>query len=257
MILRRLTQHIKAQNWFAVWLDFLIVVVGVFIGLQVSNWNAERANLERARDYLERLEADLAADAKNIYVREQFNSQVLAYGDKALAYAEADAEARSADWPTVLAFFQASQIFNYFRNNATYDELKSAGELNLLSDQNLRSALAEYFVTSSGSQSQIFEYIPDYRETVRGLKPSKVTQHVWQNCHRNEGLDAKQVLIECDSPISPNEAQQILDGYLAHPELIRQLRFWMSTLTTTQNLLGIAHSNTENLRADIVAQLSK
>jgi hypothetical protein len=30
MILRRLTQHIKAQNWFAVALDFFIVVVGVF-----------------------------------------------------------------------------------------------------------------------------------------------------------------------------------------------------------------------------------
>ena len=33
MILRRITQHIKAQNWFAVGLDYVIVVVGVFIGI--------------------------------------------------------------------------------------------------------------------------------------------------------------------------------------------------------------------------------
>lgn len=33
MILRRLTKHVKDQNWFAVALDFLIVVVGVFIGI--------------------------------------------------------------------------------------------------------------------------------------------------------------------------------------------------------------------------------
>lgn len=45
MILRRLTQHIEDQNWFAVTLDFLIVVVGVFIGIQVANWN--EANSER------------------------------------------------------------------------------------------------------------------------------------------------------------------------------------------------------------------
>jgi len=32
MRLRRITEHVNAQNWFAVWLDFVIVVVGVFIG---------------------------------------------------------------------------------------------------------------------------------------------------------------------------------------------------------------------------------
>lgn len=31
MLLRRITQHVKDQNWFAVGLDFLIVVVSVFI----------------------------------------------------------------------------------------------------------------------------------------------------------------------------------------------------------------------------------
>jgi hypothetical protein len=34
MLLRRMIEHVKAQNWFAVGLDFFIVVTGVFIGLQ-------------------------------------------------------------------------------------------------------------------------------------------------------------------------------------------------------------------------------
>ena len=42
MMLRRIFEHVKTQNWFAVGLDFLIVVTGVFIGIQVANWNAER-----------------------------------------------------------------------------------------------------------------------------------------------------------------------------------------------------------------------
>ena len=37
MILRRITEHVKAQNWFAVGLDFLIVVVGVFIGVHAAS----------------------------------------------------------------------------------------------------------------------------------------------------------------------------------------------------------------------------
>ena len=43
MILRRLIEHVRAQNWTAVALDFVIVVMGVFIGIQVANWNGERA----------------------------------------------------------------------------------------------------------------------------------------------------------------------------------------------------------------------
>lgn len=42
MILRRVIAHVKAQNWFAVAIDFVIVVLGVFIGIQVANWNAAR-----------------------------------------------------------------------------------------------------------------------------------------------------------------------------------------------------------------------
>jgi hypothetical protein len=37
MILRSVTKHVKEQNWFAVGLDLLIVVFGVFIGPQVAN----------------------------------------------------------------------------------------------------------------------------------------------------------------------------------------------------------------------------
>lgn len=44
MILRRITGHVKDQNWFAVGVDFFIVVVGVFISIQVANWNDSNAN---------------------------------------------------------------------------------------------------------------------------------------------------------------------------------------------------------------------
>jgi hypothetical protein len=42
MILRRVIEHVNAQNWTAVALDFVTVVAGVFIGIQVSNWNDAR-----------------------------------------------------------------------------------------------------------------------------------------------------------------------------------------------------------------------
>lgn len=44
MLLSRVIEHVKAQNWTAIGIDFVIVVVGVFIGIQVANWNEVRNN---------------------------------------------------------------------------------------------------------------------------------------------------------------------------------------------------------------------
>jgi hypothetical protein len=44
MILRRIIQHFRKQEWTAIVIDFVIVVFGVFVGLQVSNLNEARAN---------------------------------------------------------------------------------------------------------------------------------------------------------------------------------------------------------------------
>ena len=58
MILRRIKAHVEKENWFAVGIDFAIVVIGVFIGLQVANWNEARADRLRADRIKDRLIAE-------------------------------------------------------------------------------------------------------------------------------------------------------------------------------------------------------
>ena len=62
MLLRRITEHVKAQNWTAVALDFVIVVVGVFIGIQVSNWNDARGERRAYLNALDRLRGEIVAN---------------------------------------------------------------------------------------------------------------------------------------------------------------------------------------------------
>lgn len=62
MLLRRVIEHVKTRNWTAVVLDFLIVVIGVFIGIQVSNWNDARSDKVREREYYDQIVKDLRAD---------------------------------------------------------------------------------------------------------------------------------------------------------------------------------------------------
>ena len=39
MFLRRIIRHVRNQEWLAIGIDFVIVVVGVFIGIQAANLN--------------------------------------------------------------------------------------------------------------------------------------------------------------------------------------------------------------------------
>lgn len=62
MILRRLSKHVKNENWFAVSLDFVIVVLGVLLGLQAQQWLGTR---NAAKDYkaaMSRLNVEIQAN---------------------------------------------------------------------------------------------------------------------------------------------------------------------------------------------------
>lgn len=59
MLLRRVLKHVKEQHWTAIGIDFLIVVLGVFVGIQVSNWNEARIERELVRGHLSEIAEDL------------------------------------------------------------------------------------------------------------------------------------------------------------------------------------------------------
>jgi hypothetical protein len=256
MILRRITKHVTEQNWVAIGIDFFIVVIGVFIGIQVSNWNASLSQKERAHSYLERLEYDLASDLATLKNRREFYTGVMLYGNRALSYAEAEEQNREANWPIVLAFFQASQIFQYYPNDATYAELKSVGDLNLIENPDIRMKLTNYYLTGSEQFDFAFRSDPKYRATIRGLTPSMVTKYIWNNCHDTVKVN-EQHFLECDSPIKAAEISRILDNYMSRPELIEQLRFWMSSLQTNHKILDVTRAGAQLLKNDIVTELTK
>ena len=66
MILRRFMQHVTEQNWFAVGLDVIVVVVGIFLGMQVNEWNANRHLHDLERQYLQALDIDIRASKKHL-----------------------------------------------------------------------------------------------------------------------------------------------------------------------------------------------
>ena len=59
MIVRRLVENLKQQHWTGVIIELAIVVLGVFIGLQVSTWNEARVERKRSAQVLDAFRIDM------------------------------------------------------------------------------------------------------------------------------------------------------------------------------------------------------
>ena len=105
MILRRLTQHVKDQNWFAVALDFFIVLAGILIAFQITNWNeakSERTELARTEMALQNdLSRNYYNAAERVNLTECRMAQLSGLADRLMAPGEVW-EGMPRNDPTVL-----------------------------------------------------------------------------------------------------------------------------------------------------------
>ena len=144
MLLRRVIEHVRTQNWTAVFLDFVIVVVGVFIGIQVANWNGERQNREEERILIERLIVDFKRIKKDAARSLATHERI--YGDLQIVVRSVRSD--QLDPSNVKAFEEALILGIGIQTSAdqsgTFTELMSSGRANILQDRNLLDALVDY-----------------------------------------------------------------------------------------------------------------
>lgn len=144
MLLRRITKHVKEQNWFAVGIDFFIVVVGVFIGLQVANWNGSQLERREEAAIIERLESDFEriqedSDRSLAFhqtVTEDLRTMVRALRSGVLLDEDIPAFER--------ALFKGPNFQTSADRAGSFTELMSSGRGNILRDRDLLHALVDY-----------------------------------------------------------------------------------------------------------------
>jgi hypothetical protein len=147
MLLRRVAKHIKEQNWFAVALDFAIVVAGVFVGLQVNNWNeaardqrAEIQYLSQLRGDLQRIEAETAAQLDFEHFQARLAGTVFDLIE------HDNTQERSARINVGLS--QLTMRRTLRAESPTFVDLQSSGDLEIISDTALRNDIIAYFAAT-------------------------------------------------------------------------------------------------------------
>jgi hypothetical protein len=148
MIRRRVIAHFRKQEWTAIAIDFVIVVVGVSVGIQVSNWNAARQDAARQRVYVERLQVDFEGIRARLNEHLKVFAAAVEGGDYLKSVIAAD-EAQLAEIATDED--RMEKAFDALASNripppppATYSEMVSEGQLSGMRDPVLRDRLADY-----------------------------------------------------------------------------------------------------------------
>lgn len=114
MILRRLAISIRKQDWFAVVIETLIVVMGVYLGIQLGNWNAAGQQQADADRYIVQLSQTLDETAGYLENMLEFYDGVLSDGALALDQLES-AELTDKDREniyTVLLYVQQARAID-------------------------------------------------------------------------------------------------------------------------------------------------
>ncbi|MEL6362641.1 MAG: hypothetical protein AAFR21_16305 [Pseudomonadota bacterium] len=223
MILRRVIEHVRTQNWTAIGIDFVIVVVGVFMGIQLGNWNeARQLNVQEAT-YLRQLQDEIRANAAATQLQSPYTDLVISGGETGLAFLEGDGVCLSSCEELVISFFHASQVWGTPFSDEKYQEVTRLG---LPSDQTTRDIVRDLYLFLVGGTS-INVLPPPYRERVRGHFSFEVSSALWRGCHQalDSGLEA--LSFDCRDELSVIDLTATLERIYADTELANMLRFWL------------------------------
>jgi hypothetical protein len=238
MLLRRVIEHVREQNWFAVGIDFVIVVIGVFVGIQVSNWNEERGTRQRGDEFTERLRADLRGE------RWLFDFMVEYYRDVHEASVRAvealTGKTERSNHDLLVDAYRATQYREGVRQRATYDELLSTGSLGLISDRALLAIAARVYRMPSIDNMVQEGLESPYRRAFRASVDNDVQRELSRRCGDRyiapgdfDGIGTVQGY-PCSLELPQHAIDAAADALRADPKLIGHLRQRVADLETRQ-----------------------
>lgn len=263
MILRRFARAFRRQDWVTVFVELVIVILGVWIGLQANNWNAEHARRATASAARESLVANLQRDIREFEARERYYNALYAHADVVLA-AMNDPEQLDeiGAWRFVESSFRLGQVWPFAQSGQVYRELEGKGDLDLLGGPDIRVAVAEYY-DSWGAEFGITVNIQDpFRIRVRQLMPVALQNHLSKACLSDQGSDWSRVegnivgdpIPRCPAPDMPTLIDETAREFAESRELRELARGAVAQMNTTLSVLRNIRADAETLIENIEMQ---
>ena len=252
-MLRRVREHIVHHNWFAVGIDFLIVVIGVFLGIQASNWNQGRLDRRQAQEYRAMLRSDLDANIANLANRGRYYQWVRNEGLATLAALNRPTDELGEQF--LIDAYQASQMQPWAPKRTTYDQIVSGGAMAELGGPMLRNEVANYYVGMDIAGFNVAA-LPPYRDVIRRVMPYSVQERIRARCNEkvvSTRTGASEIILpgHCALGLDPATVRQAVRQVHDWPGLALDLNRWLVDLD--QKLLSVhaLSSRATALKADL------
>lgn len=253
MIFKRFAANLRAQNWFAIAIELAIVIVGVFIGTLVANWNQQRAEKAETRRMIAQLTPSLV-------LLEQYFVSVRDYYGVTRAYAgTAQAGWRGApgvsDAQFVIAAYQASQIMGLTTNASAFANVLGLDRLRQIDDPILRTNLST-LMSLDYSIIDLPAVDTPYRRNVRRLIPIGIQDQVRERCGDIPPTNGALFLTlprTCTIAVDAREAAAAAATLRAHPEVRDDLQWHVAAQAALIGNLGPFEQATRVTRARIRA----
>ncbi len=247
MFLRRIIENLKTQNWTAVTLDLGIVIIGVFIGTQVSNWNQQRIQKRETARLLLELRPALKDFADFFDSAIPNYAKTRAYSETAFAGWRRDPAV--SDEQFVISAYQASRIFVLGINADNWATIFGGDRLREIDNADLRRGLAN-LMTFNYDQIDIPAIATPYRQHVRSVIPEDIQDAIRAQCDAKSipGKPQASVLpATCDLDLPENRFASGAAALRAHPELADELRWHLAAVTNFLDNLTIMNKQTGDL----------
>ena len=240
MILRRFMKHVTDQNWFAVGLDVLVVITGIFLGMQVTEWNEERKEKSLSVMYQQNLLSDLINDVASLNTRIDYLSAAITYGYQAQYLLENYDGHTENPIGGVIKFFGPSNRWAYNSNQPTFDELQSSGRLDLIGDKSVRDSIITLYARRKNAK-ELGNYSFSYRRLIRGIVPVTMSKKIVDSCdvfsEDKNGITVGLMKLDCSIETDEKRAAIVLHKIVNHPDTEHSLNLQMSSMITHQKSL--------------------
>ena len=187
----------KVRTYFAyAFGEIVLIVVGILLALQVSEWNQNRANRKLECQYIDRLIKDFESDV-NSYETFIVNSEMrLEFAALLIDSANNNEVALSRPVEFLVAVAKSGNLETPALSSDTFEELRSTGHLGLLKNELISELygyyrLDEFFQTIQNNISDMVTF--KYRELAAGVL--SVEQKQWVSDHVGGGLKAHRDII--------------------------------------------------------------
>ena len=253
MILRRLTENLRAQNWTAIAIEFLIVVIGVFIGTQVSNWNQARIEQRETDRMLEQLVPELQSQLQYFDDVRSYYGVTRRYADQALAGWKGDR--RVSDEQFVVAAYQASQITGIGTNAENWALTFGGDQLRNIDNPKVRRNL-EVILTSDYGPISLNSAASQYRQQVRRVIPIEIQDAIRRECGDrfgtgHVGFVRIHLPDTCGLKIPAAEAAKIAASLRARPDLAQELNWHLAGVAIVLTNVDLLQAPVRALHRDL------